>query len=93
MNKVLNFELNAVRLQEAVLCAGCEVISDSPHDACLVCGSRSLLPLARVLGTAPAWGAGAVPHEREERPAGMPQVVVLLPSIPHRTRPCGPRRP
>jgi bifunctional non-homologous end joining protein LigD len=27
--------LNAVALQNAVLCAECEVVSDSPHDTCL----------------------------------------------------------
>ena len=43
-------DLSAICLQNAVLCADCEMISDSPHDACLVCGSRSLLSLSRVLG-------------------------------------------
>ncbi len=47
---LIKVEVNAVRLQQAVLCADCDVISDSPRDTCLVCGSRSLLPLARVLG-------------------------------------------
>jgi hypothetical protein len=32
--------LNAVALQNAALCAECDVVSDSPHDRCLVCGSR-----------------------------------------------------
>lgn len=41
---------NAVYLQHAVLCADCDCVSDSPHDKCLVCGSRSLLNIARVLG-------------------------------------------
>lgn len=43
-------DLNTIQLQNAVLCADCEVISDSPHDACRVCGSHSLLSLACVLG-------------------------------------------
>jgi len=34
----------------AVLCADCEVVSDSASDVCAVCGSRSLLSLGRVLG-------------------------------------------
>jgi hypothetical protein len=34
--------LNSICLQNAVLCAECDVVSDSPHDQCLVCGSRSL---------------------------------------------------
>jgi hypothetical protein len=42
--------LNAVALQNAVLCAECEVVSDSPHDTCLVCGSRSLFNVARIFG-------------------------------------------
>ena len=33
--------LNSISLQNAVLCADCDVVSDSPHDYCLVCGSRS----------------------------------------------------
>jgi hypothetical protein len=43
-------DVNAVWLRNAVLCADCEVISDSPHESCGVCGSRSLLNLSRVLG-------------------------------------------
>lgn len=42
--------LNAVALQNAVLCAECDVVSDSPHDQCLVCGSRSLFNIARMFG-------------------------------------------
>ena len=41
---------NAVALQSAVLCAECDVVSDSPHDRCLVCGSRSLFNIARMFG-------------------------------------------
>jgi hypothetical protein len=49
--------LNAVALQNAVLCADCDVVSDSPHDQCLICGSRSLFNIARVFG-------GSLPKER-----------------------------
>lgn len=42
--------LNTIQLLSAVLCADCEVISDSANDICAVCGSRSLLSLGRVLG-------------------------------------------
>ena len=49
--------LNAICLKSAVLCAECDVVSDSPHDHCLVCGSRSLFNIARLLG-------GALPRER-----------------------------
>jgi hypothetical protein len=42
--------LNSVALIEAVLCADCEIISNSGGETCEVCGSRSLLSLGRVLG-------------------------------------------
>lgn len=42
--------LNSVALVEAVLCADCEIISNSGGESCEVCGSRSLLSLGRVLG-------------------------------------------
>ena len=42
--------LNAVALQNAVLCAECDVVSDSPHDRCLICGSPSLFNISRILG-------------------------------------------
>jgi|SRR6516165_204569 hypothetical protein len=42
--------LNTIQLMNAVLCADCEVVSDSASDVCAVCGSRSLLSLGRVLG-------------------------------------------
>jgi hypothetical protein len=44
-----NGGLSAVPLLNAVFCAGCETISNSPHDVCSVCGSRSLLNLFRML--------------------------------------------
>lgn len=42
--------LNTIPLLQAVLCADCEVISDSAGEICRVCGSRSLLNLGRILG-------------------------------------------
>jgi hypothetical protein len=42
--------LSSLPLQEAVLCADCEVISNSGGENCQVCGSRSLLSLGRILG-------------------------------------------
>ncbi len=42
--------LNSVPLMEAVLCADCEIISNSGGEQCEICGSRSLLSLGRVLG-------------------------------------------
>jgi len=49
--------LNAVALQNAVLCAECDVVSDSPYDRCLICGSRSLFNISRMLG-------GTLPRDR-----------------------------
>lgn len=44
--------VNAVALQSAVLCADCEMVNDSSHDWCLVCGSRSVFNIAGILGGA-----------------------------------------
>jgi len=43
-------QLNSLPLLEAVLCADCEIISNSAGDRCEICGSPSLLSLGRVLG-------------------------------------------
>ena len=43
-------ELSSLPLLEAVLCADCEIISNSAGDRCEICGSPSLLSLGRVLG-------------------------------------------
>jgi hypothetical protein len=59
--------LNAVALQNAVLCAECDVVSDSPNDRCLVCGSRSLFNIARLFGgNLPKDRAALVPSETVE---------------------------
>ena len=76
--------LNAVALQNAVLCAECEVVSDSPHDQCLVCGSRSLVNICGMLG-------GNLPKERAslirtETVETTPREVVLSFPMPHRLR-------
>lgn len=42
--------LYAVPLLNAVFCVDCENISNSPHDACTICGSHSLISVFRVLG-------------------------------------------
>lgn len=67
--------LNTVALLNAVLCADCEVISDSSGDVCSVCGSRSLLSLGRVLG-------GSIGDERAvllpEEEGNLRRVVTLL---------------
>ncbi len=45
-------KINQVRLQKAVLCANCEIISEGRNGHCACCGSQSLLSLSRVLGKA-----------------------------------------
>lgn len=43
-------DLNFVPLQSATFCVQCEVISTSSKPYCLVCGSKAMLGLSRVLG-------------------------------------------
>ncbi len=79
--------VNAVALQQAVLCANCDSISDSPHDTCMICGSRSLLPLSRILGEVQGEvrsGAARTVQPAAERPAS-DKIFVLTPT-PHRPR-------
>ena len=76
----LSRSLNAVALQNAVLCAECDVVSDSPHDTCLVCGSRSLLNIARMFG-------GNLPKDRAilrnaERIESRQEMVLRFPMRP-----------
>jgi hypothetical protein len=75
--------LNAVALQHAVLCAECDVVSDSPHDICMVCGSRSLVNICRILG-------GKMPKKRAEllkqEPLKITRDVVVHFPKPHRVR-------
>lgn len=76
--------LNAVALQNAVLCAECDVVSDSPHDMCLVCGSRSLFNIAGLFGgNLPKKRASLIAHEAIEITS---RDVVLTFPIPHRPR-------
>jgi len=41
---------NLIRLERAVLCANCEVISETKNGRCAACGSQAILGLCRVLG-------------------------------------------
>jgi hypothetical protein len=76
--------LNAVALQNAVLCAECDVVSDSPHDECLVCGSRSLLNISRMLGgSLPKRRASMITSETLET---TPREIVLTFPRAHRLR-------
>jgi hypothetical protein len=75
--------LSAVPLQNAVLCVECDVVSDSPHDRCMVCGSASLFNVARIFG-------GILPKRRAslitQQPAAVPSEIVLVFPKPHRPR-------
>jgi hypothetical protein len=42
--------LSTVPVLNAVYCADCETITNSPHDACRVCRSHSVVSLFRMLG-------------------------------------------
>jgi hypothetical protein len=42
----------AVPLQSVVVCVGCESVMDSRFDECPLCGSHSLVGIARMLGKA-----------------------------------------
>jgi hypothetical protein len=76
--------VNAVALQNAVLCAECDVVSDSPHDRCLVCGSRSLFNIARMFGgNLPGVRASLIDAESREM---TPREIVLTFPGPHRIR-------
>ena len=76
--------LNAVALQNAVLCAECDVVSDSPHDRCLVCGSGSLFNIAHMFGgNLPGVRASLIDGEsREMTPR---EIVLTFPGL-HRIR-------
>jgi hypothetical protein len=76
--------LNAVALRNAVLCAECDVVSDSPHDRCLVCGSPSLVNIARMFGgNLPQDRAALIASDTREK---APYEAVLSFPQPHRLR-------
>ena len=51
MGSQLWLDTNLVRLQRAVLCANCEVISECKNGHCPACGSQALLSLGNLLGS------------------------------------------
>ena len=69
--------LNAIRLTNAVLCVECDVLSDSPHDYCLICGSRSLFNIGRLLGGMPKERAKVI--EEQQPQALRIQAVLTFP--------------
>jgi hypothetical protein len=74
-------QLNAISLRNAVLCADCDTVSDSPHDECLVCGSRSLFNISRALGGM-LLGKRATLVDTANRPVASPPVL----TFPRRAR-------
>lgn len=76
--------VNAVALRDAVLCADCDVVSDSPHDRCMVCGSRSLFNISRLLGGTLS-DQRATLIEMEPAEQRLPEFVLGFPR-PHRVR-------
>ncbi len=51
-----NQYLSAISLAQAVYCANCDLITNSPHNACRSCGSHSIIAVSRLwqLTVAPA---------------------------------------
>ena len=68
--------LNSIPLLYAVLCADCEVISDSAGETCEICGSRSLLNLGRVLGGSIEGQRAIKVHIERSEPRNMFTVLV-----------------
>ena len=77
---------NAISLQNAVLCAECDCVTDSPHDKCLVCGSRSLFNISRVLGGSLLRTRTVVIEHQGVQPAEKVAEIVLNLPRPHRIR-------
>jgi hypothetical protein len=48
--------MNSIPLSRAFLCVNCEQVSEAKHEACPVCGSVTLLSLARILNPSPELG-------------------------------------
>jgi len=68
-------------------CAECDVVSDSPHDTCLVCGSRSLFNIAHMFGgNLPQNRTALVPSETMEM---RHEVVLSFPSHDRRLKASG----
>jgi len=72
-------DVNFVRLQTAVMCVQCELISENATPCCLACGSKAVLSLPRVLGGSLAHQ----PNARLIRDAELNQLVRdLLSTVP-----------
>lgn len=67
-------DTDAVPLQSAVLCMNCECVTGSSSEECLVCGSRSLFSLAKLLG-------GTQASSIANRPAKGAEIALLAVDI------------
>jgi hypothetical protein len=65
-------ESDVVPLQSAVLCVDCECVSNGRSQQCRVCGSRSLLSLARIIG-----GRRLSASRPEDSSEPVPEVALL----------------
>ena len=82
--------INCVPLQNAVLCADCECISESTNDVCEVCGGRALVNLGRLLGSAMQAEAATATHVSEPLTR---RELDMLPDSTSRIIHAVPRRP
>lgn len=64
-------DANLVRLQKAVLCGNCDVISEGLNGHCAACGSEALLALSRVLGGTIEANLPLSVLDAEQIPAGL----------------------
>ena len=74
--------VNLIPLQDAVLCADCEVISEGTNGHCAGCGSQATISLRKVMGsTAPDPGRLAATSAGCERAETAAKVKRLTPQV------------
>ncbi len=71
-------DVTFLKLQPAVLCIECELISYNNTDHCLACGSRAVMSLSRVLGGSLKTAEASAPVSAEDLQRAI--ATVLLPS-------------
>jgi hypothetical protein len=64
-----SYNTNLVRLQHAVLCANCELISEANNGHCAACDSQALLSLGKLLGGSVGADMPCVPLAESDRVA------------------------
>jgi len=67
------YGFTSLSLSEAVLCANCDMISNSPNE-CLCCGSTATIPLVSLLGTMRG-GSTARILDPDRTPLGIPKMM------------------